>query len=112
FDPEELQPIDQGPVPDRAAAMESLQIDLIPNPYDEDGKLDDRLWSLDTGPRIQALRDLQTAEKMREAQAANRDLLPNLPLQKLLNRAIEMSPPFDPAQMDVAELTALSTVSG
>jgi|GEM_PF-2874569 len=112
FNPEKLQPIDQGPVTDRAAAMDFLQIDLIRNPFDEDGNMDDRLWSLDTGPRIQALRDLQTAEKMWEAQAANGKLLPNLPLQKLLNRAIAMNPPFDPDQMDVAELTALATISG
>ncbi len=112
FAPEKLQPIGSGPVPDRIAAMESLQIDLIRNPYDEDGNLDESLWSLDTGPRIQALRELQTVEKMRQAQAANYDLLPSLPLQKFLSQAIAMSPPFDPDQMDVAELTALATVSG
>ena len=112
FDPEELQPAGQGPVPDRAAAVASLQIDLIRNPYDEDGDVDDSLWSLDTGPRNQALRELQTAQAMRQAQAVNLDLLPPLSLQQVLNRAIEMSPPFDTEQMDVAELTALATVSG
>lgn len=112
FDPKELQPFGPGAIPDRAAALKSLEIDLIRNLYDEDGDLDDRLWSLDTGPRRQALRELQTAQAMRQALAVNRDRIPPLSLQKLLNRAIEMSPPFDPNQMDMVELTALATISG
>lgn len=111
FEPAKLQPVGQSALPDRAAAWESLQIDLIHSPYEENGDLDDKLRSLDTGPRTRALRELHSAQAMLEAQDANRDLLPNLPLQDVLNRAIAMAPPFDPEQMETAELTALATVS-